>query len=91
VDEDLREPEREFHVDGRDALLAKLNEHDIPARLNGCPNLHGEPVFKERGNEWLCPVADRIGARTLGLPVYPTVSDEEAVKIAAHVREFMTG
>lgn len=72
-------------IDDRDRVLAALNDAGVPARLNGCPNLYGEPVFGSLPRH-PCPVADRIGARTLGLPVYPTMTDDDVSRVVAAVR-----
>ena len=72
-------------IDDRDRVLAALNEAGVPARLNGCPNLYGEPVFAEMPR-YECSVADRIGARTLGLPCYPTMADAEVDAVCEQVR-----
>lgn len=72
-------------IDNRDAVLTALNDRGIPARLNGCPNLYLEPVFVGKGLR--CPNADASGARTLGLPIYPTLSNEDVAEVIAAVRE----
>lgn len=68
----------------RQDLLRRLNDRGIPARIGGCPNLYGEPVFK--GQALPCPNADAVGARTVALPIYPTISDADVGEVIEAVR-----
>lgn len=68
----------------RQDLLRRLNERGIPARIGGCPNLYGEPVLQ--GQALPCPNADAVGARTISLPVYPTMTDADVLEVIHVVR-----
>lgn len=66
-------------------ILARLNARGIAARIGGCPNLGHEPVF--RGTQPACPVADKVGERTIALPIYPTMTVDMVEEIIAGVNE----
>jgi dTDP-4-amino-4,6-dideoxygalactose transaminase len=63
------------YVEERDRKMTELQKMGIAARLGGCPNIGREAVFD--GTAADCPVADDLGTRTLSLPVYPTMSDND--------------
>ena len=63
------------YVDDRDGKMIELQKMGVAARLGGCPNIGREAVFKGRAHS--CPVADDLGRRTLSLPVYPTMTDND--------------
>lgn len=73
-------------VDDRDEKMRVLNEMGIPARISGCSNIGYEEAFVKRDWKWNCPVADVVGQRTLGLPVYPTLTDEEVTRVIDAVK-----
>ena len=62
-------------VDDRDRKMVELQNMGVAARLGGCPNIGREAVFNK--NALPCPQADAVGKRTLSLPVYPTMSDND--------------
>lgn len=55
------------------------------ARHGGCPNIAHEPAFEKRGWKYECGVADDVGKHVIGLPIYPTMSDEEVLDISSQV------
>jgi len=70
--------------DNRDEVIRQLAARGVPGRLGGCPNIGVEKAFQ---GQPACPQADLIGKRVLGLPCYPTYTDEEIDEICRHVRE----
>jgi len=66
-------------IDDRDARMARLQEMGVAARLGGCPNIGHEAVFGKIAAH--CPNADGVGERTLSLPVYPTMTNDEVEKV----------
>jgi len=71
-------------IDDRDARMARLQEMGIAARLGGCPNIGHEAVFG--GMAAHCPNADAVGERTISLPVYPTMTNDEVEKVCDAVK-----
>ena len=63
------------YVNDRDRKMIELQNMGVAARLGGCPNIGHEAVFANHAHR--CPVADYLGRRTLSLPVYPTMSDND--------------
>jgi len=76
----------------RDALVNELRLAGIPAGSGSCPEMHRERAFeKDRPNEdpWT-PVARRIGATSIMLPVDPSLTPEDMQQIASRFRSCMT-
>ena len=71
-------------IDDRDARMARLQEMGVAARLGGCPNIGHEAVFGGMAAD--CPNADGVGERTLSLPVYPTMTNDEVEKVCDAVK-----
>lgn len=61
-------------------LLKVLNERGVPARLGGCPDIGREKAFRRWARE--VPVAWLVGDTCFTLPVYPTMTDDEVMRVA---------
>lgn len=66
----------------REGLLKSLT--DVGVRYGGCANIGREPVFD--GSQYPCPNANDIGTRLIGLPVYPTMTDEDVANVILRVQ-----
>ena len=72
-------------IEDRDRIMKELISLGVPARLGGCPNIGREAVFNGEAAE--CPIADGIGERTLSLPVYPTMTDQDVDEVLSAARK----
>lgn len=74
--------------DKRDAVMNGLQERGVGVSINFVP-VHMMTYYRERfgykGGEF--PVAEEIGARTISLPLYPKLTDEEVEYVIEAVRE----
>jgi dTDP-4-amino-4,6-dideoxygalactose transaminase len=72
----------------RDAVMNGLQERGVGVSINFVP-VHQMTYYRERfgyrGGEF--PVAEEIGARTISLPLYPKLTDEEVEYVIEAVRE----
>ena len=72
----------------RDAVMNGLQERGIGVSINFVP-VHQMTYYRERfgykGGEF--PVAEEIGSRTISLPLYPKLTDEEVEYVIDSVRE----
>ena len=67
----------------RDAVIASLAEHGIPSKAY-LPCLHLFPHLRELGyREGQFPVAERAGARSLGLPFFSDMREAQVDKVCA--------
>jgi perosamine synthetase len=71
----------------RDQLAIVLRERGIGTAVHYPIPLHRQPVFEECGKKARCPVADRLAAEVLSLPVHPLVADTEREYIAGCITE----
>ncbi len=76
-------------VNNRDALMGKLKENGISTSLHFIP-VHRQPYYAARygykpGDY---PVAEKIYARSVSLPIYPDLSGEDARYVAGKVLEY---
>lgn len=62
----------------RDAVMRQLQERGVGVSINFIP-LHLMTYYRERFGyaEGMFPAAEEIGARTISLPLYPRLTDEE--------------
>lgn len=79
-----------FGPDARDALMHRLQDDGI-----GCapyfPSIHLQPYYRRRfgfkpGD---FPICERISARTLALPFFTTLTQEEVARVAAALEEHL--
>jgi dTDP-4-amino-4,6-dideoxygalactose transaminase len=71
----------------RDAVLRRLNERGVGARVYYPLPIHEQPVFARRtGYEALVlPETERATREVLSLPVHPSLTDEEPAYVVAEV------
>lgn len=65
-------------------ILEALNNHDIYARRYFWPSLNNLPYLQETNK---CPISEDISSRIACLPLYPDLSNEEAIKICKIIKE----
>jgi len=72
----------------RDAVMNGLQERGIGVSINFVP-VHRMTYYRERFGyrDGMFPVAEEIGARTISLPLYPKLTDEEVEYVIESVRE----
>jgi dTDP-3-amino-3,4,6-trideoxy-alpha-D-glucose transaminase len=73
--------------DARDALQAHLREAGVETLVHYPISIPRQPAFAQ-AQPSACPVADRVCAEVLSLPLYPALADDAAREIAAAVRRF---
>jgi dTDP-4-amino-4,6-dideoxygalactose transaminase len=71
----------------RDELLAYLRDHGIGAGIHYPIPCHLQAAAGEAAPPSL-PVAERIAARVLSLPLYPEMTEAQVDEVAARVKEF---
>ena len=72
----------------RDALAAALKERGIGTLIHYPIPLHLQPAFAALGGRpGDLPVVEKAAAEILSLPLYPEMSDEQALRVAQTVRE----
>jgi len=77
-------------IDNRDEVIEKLKEAGIGCSVHFIP-IHKHPYYKERyayKNENY-PIANRVFDRSLSLPIYPDMSDEEIAFVIKKVEEIV--
>ncbi len=76
----------------RDAVMKGLQRRGVGVSINFVP-VHLMTYYRERFGygEGMFPAAEEIGARTISLPLYPALTDEEVEYVIDAVRETVTG
>jgi perosamine synthetase len=64
----------------RDALLARLVAAGISCR-RGIPPIHLEPLYRDRFGSGPLPVTEAVAARSLFLPIFASLEDEDQTRI----------
>ena len=73
----------------RDALAAHLEARAIATLVHYPSPVHGHPPYRQLGNGPVpLPVAERLSARILSLPMYPELRDDEVDHVAAALHAF---
>jgi dTDP-4-amino-4,6-dideoxygalactose transaminase len=76
----------------RDALKAALDERGVGTLIHYPIPLHLQPAFAFLGGRpGDLPVAERAAEEILSLPLYPEMTDDQALFVAAAVREAVRG
>ena len=73
----------------RDRICAALDGQGIPARIGACPDISQEQAFAKSGftGQPPHPLAQASAARSIALPVHPTLTDEDIDFITTAVRD----
>jgi dTDP-4-amino-4,6-dideoxygalactose transaminase len=74
----------------RDALHAYLGENGIGTAIHYPIPIHLQPIYAEYG--FRCgqfPVAEKLCAEVLSLPMFPELTAEQVEYVAEHVNEFL--
>ncbi len=72
--------------DARDEILAELHDHGVGADVYYPIPVHRQAYIQERGLHAELPVTDRAAARSLALPMFPGLTDEEQGLVIEAVR-----
>ncbi len=74
----------------RDFALQALQKENIGIGVH-FPPVHLEPFYRERYGfrAGHCPIAEDVGARTLSLPLYPSLDDESLEDVARAVEKVL--
>jgi dTDP-4-amino-4,6-dideoxygalactose transaminase len=75
----------------RDALKAHLDGRGIGTAIYYPLPLHRQECFRDYGPYPALPVADRLAAESLSLPVFPEMTEAEQDEVAQAIREFFSG
>ena len=75
----------------RDAIMAKLAEHDIACAIYYPIPLHQQRAFADSCHGVSMPISERLSAHCLSLPIYPELADEQIQQIAAVIQEAALG
>ncbi|HUU74583.1 MAG TPA: DegT/DnrJ/EryC1/StrS family aminotransferase [Methanoregulaceae archaeon] len=71
----------------RDQLSILLREKGIATAVHYPVPLHKQPVFEEYAGYGRCPVAEKLAAEVLSIPVHPLLTDEEREYICRCINE----
>ena len=76
-------------VDRRDELIVHLERRGITTLVHYPVPLHLQPCYRSWGlPAETFPVAERAATRLLSLPLFPQLTDEEALTVCSAIREF---
>ncbi|HEU0235680.1 MAG TPA: DegT/DnrJ/EryC1/StrS family aminotransferase [Candidatus Limnocylindrales bacterium] len=73
--------------EARDAIVAGLRERGVGADIYYPIPVHRQAYIQELGLHADLPVTDRAAARTLALPMFPGLTDDEQGQVVAAVRD----
>jgi perosamine synthetase len=76
----------------RDAVIADLDQRQIASKAY-LPCIHLMPYYRERfgHREGEFPVAERVASRSLALPFYPQMGEDEVERVAEALSEALGG
>ncbi len=76
----------------RDGLRAHLDAADVASGTLYAPPVHLQPVYRHLGlGPGSFPVAERLGAALLNLPIFPGITEAQQERVAGAVRAFQEG
>ena len=79
-----------IRIQERDALLEYLDEAGIGAMVHYPVPIHLQAAFRHLGYKpGDFPIAERLAAEVLSLPMYPHIAPAQQERVAATVREFL--
>ena len=79
-----------IEVDRRDELIDQLKQQGISAGVHYPIPLHLQPAFLDLGYEkGSLPVTERAAERIVSLPIFPELSDDNAMRICCEVKSFV--
>ena len=72
----------------REKIRMDLEKNKIETRVN-FPPVHLQPVYKKflDSQEGICPIAEDIANRVLGLPIFLTITKEEQDLVIKIIKE----
>jgi perosamine synthetase len=70
----------------RDAIVADLGEAGVATAIYYPIPVHRQAYVLERGIDVHMPVSERLAERTLSIPLYPTLTEDEIETVIAAVR-----
>lgn len=75
-------------IDNRDEVIERLKEAGVGCSVHFIP-IHNHPYYKEKYNYNYedYPVANRVHEKSLSLPIYPDMSEEEIAFVVKNVKE----
>ena len=77
-------------IDNRDEVIEKLKENGVGCSVHFIP-IHKHPYYKEtygyRNEDY--PIANKVFDKSLSLPIYPDMSDEEVDYVIQKVKEIV--
>jgi perosamine synthetase len=79
----LRDP---FTQEQRDAILRMLHQRGIGCGRYFAP-IHSQPAYAEVPVRWPLPVTESVSRRTLALPFFTRLGDEEIARVSQALRE----
>lgn len=79
----LRAP---FTQEQRDAILRMLHQRGIGCGRYFAP-IHSQPAYAEMPVRWPLPVTESVSRRTLALPFFTSLGDEEIARVSHALRE----
>jgi len=72
----------------REEAMRSLKARGIATR-RGCGAVHLEPFFVKRFGLARLPVSERLSARSIALPLFPSMSEDEQAYVIEHTRSIL--
>ena len=73
-------------TDKRDAIMAKLSEHDIASAVYYPIPLHQQPVFAELCQGISLPVSEYVAQHCMSLPIHPELTNKQIDEVVAVIK-----
>lgn len=77
--------------DARDVIMAKLAERQIASAVYYPIPLHQQDVFAADYAGLSLPVSESVAQRCMSLPIYPEMTEDQALQVIAAVKEAVGG
>lgn len=74
-------------TENRDAILKKLNQEGIGARVYYPIPIHRQPFYQKLGYKDTLPVSEDLSTKVLSLPVHPGLKKEDLEKIVSAIKK----